>query len=171
MPLTSSSFARVGFVLKVLAGLPDAGAWVEPGRVLACAYPRRDAALARLAAQGVSLLVNLHERPHQPQRLARRGLAELHLPVRDFTPPAPEEIERGVQAIAGAVAAGRRVAVHCGGGLGRTGTLLACYLVARGLAPAAAIERVRVARPGSVETPEQEAAVHAFARRRSSSSS
>jgi atypical dual specificity phosphatase len=165
MPQAASGFARVGYVLKLLAWRSDAGAWVEPGRVLACAYPRREAALARLAAQGVSLLINLHERPHLPGRLVRHGLAELHLPVKDFTPPAPEQIERGVDAIAGAVAAGKRVAVHCGGGLGRTGTLLACYLVARGLAPAAAIERVRVARPGSVETREQEAAVHAFARR------
>jgi atypical dual specificity phosphatase len=165
MAATFQGFARVGFVLKVLAGWPDPGVWVEPGRVLACAYPRREAALAGLAVQGVSLLINLHERPHEPGRLERHALVELHLPVKDFSPPAPEQIERGVQAIADAVAAGRRVAVHCGGGLGRTGTLLACYLITKGLAPTAAIARVRIARPGSVETGEQEAAVHAFARR------
>jgi atypical dual specificity phosphatase len=45
----------------------------------------------------------------------------------------------------------------------RTGTLLACYLVKRGLEPREAITRVRWARPGSVETLQQEAAVEAYA--------
>ena len=73
--------------------------------------------------------------------------------------------ERGVAAIADALASGRRVAVHCGGGLGRTGTLLACYLVSAGCAPDEAIRRVRAARPGSIETPEQEQAVRRYAQR------
>ena len=54
--------------------------------------------------------------------------------------------------------------MHCGGGLGRTGTLLACYYVRRGLSPEEAIAWVRAGRPGAVETPEQVATVAAFAR-------
>jgi len=85
-----------------------------------------------------------------------------HLPVADFTPPSPAQLDRGAAAIAEAIAAGERVAVHCGAGKGRTGTLLACYLVYQGLAADAAIARVRAVRPGSVETRAQAAAVKAY---------
>ena len=151
--------------LRSVGLLVDGGDWIEAERVLGCAYPRREAALAGLARQGVALLINLHERAHDPARLARYGLAEVHLPVKDFSPPTPEQLEQGVEAIARAVAAGMPVAVHCGGGLGRTGTLLACYLVHRGMSAEEAIARVRAVRPGSVETAGQVAAVEAFARR------
>ena len=140
----------------------DPGSWVLPGEVLACGYPRTDAALAALAAAGITLIVNLDVRPHPPASLTRHGLVELHLPTPDFTPPSLDALRRGVAAIEGALSAGQRVAVHCVGGRGRTGTLLACLLVARGESAAGAIDEVRRRRPGSVETPEQEAAVHAF---------
>jgi atypical dual specificity phosphatase len=153
---------RVRSLLVGLGLVADRGRWLEERRVLGCAYPRSEAALAGLARQGVSLLINLHERPHDRARLARHGLTELHLPVADFTPPSPAQLDRGAAAIAEAIAAGERVAVHCGAGKGRTGTLLACYLVYQGLAADAAIARVRAVRPGSVETRAQAAAVKAY---------
>ncbi len=157
--------AWVARVPRRLGLVIDRGAWLEEGRLLGCAYPRHEAAIAGLARQGISVLINLHERAHDPTRLARHGMEELHLPVADFTPPSPRQLDRGVAAIAEALATGRRVAVHCTGGRGRTGTLLACYLVHRGLDPDAAIARVREVRPGSVETRAQVAAVEAYARR------
>ncbi|MCC7370651.1 MAG: dual specificity protein phosphatase family protein [Chloroflexi bacterium] len=150
-------------LLRAAGVLADAGAWVLDGRVLACAYPRREAALAALAGQGITLLVNLHQRAHRPERLAQHAMTELHLPVRDFTAPSAEQIEQAVAALGQAQAERRRVAVHCGGGLGRTGTVLACYLVAQGRTAEAAIAEIRRVRPGSVETAGQVAAVQAYA--------
>jgi atypical dual specificity phosphatase len=141
------------------------GHWLFPDRLLACAYPWGPDGLARLAARGITVVVNLHEHGHDPDRLARLGLTEVHLPVPDFSSPTPDQLARGVRAIRRALAEDQRVAVHCAAGLGRTGTLLACYLVSLGVAPDAAIERVRAVRPGSVETAEQEAAVAGFAAR------
>jgi atypical dual specificity phosphatase len=138
--------------------------WLEEDRLAACRYPRAERALRELAEQGVEVLVNLHERPHSPQALERHGLTELHLPVPDFTPPTQRQLAYGIAAIEQALADGRRVAVHCGAGLGRTGTLLACYLVKQGVGPNEAIARVRAVRPGSVETPQQEEAVKDYAR-------
>jgi atypical dual specificity phosphatase len=153
-------------VLRGLGLLLDRGDWLEEGQILACAYPKREAALAALARHGVSVLVNLHERAHNPTRLQRHGLTEVHLPVKDFTAPSPEQLDQGVTAIEQAVAEGKKVAVHCGGGLGRTGTLLACYLVSQRIATADAIARVRGLRPGSIETREQVNAVLVYGQSR-----
>lgn len=143
----------------------DRGDWLFPDRLLACPYPWGADGLADLAAQGIAVVVNLHEIGHDPARLARFGLAEVHVPVPDFEPPTPEQLDRGVQAIRRALQAEQRVAVHCAAGLGRTGTLLACYLVSTGVDAATALARIRTVRPGSVETAEQRAAIAAFARR------
>jgi ADP-ribosyl-[dinitrogen reductase] hydrolase len=54
------------------------------------------------------------------------------------------------------LAAGGRVLIHCRGGLGRTGMIAARLLVDGGVAPTEAIARTRAARPGAIETQEQE---------------
>jgi atypical dual specificity phosphatase len=142
--------------------------WLDDESLGACRYPRDERSLKELADHGVKVLINLHERAHPDHRLARHGLTEVHLPVPDFTSPTPGQLEQGVRAIERAIADGQRVVVHCGAGLGRTGTLLACYLVSRGFGPDEAIARIRAARPGSVETEQQHAAVIQYARRTTS---
>ena len=57
------------------------------------------------------------------------------------------------------VRTGERVVVACRGGLGRTGTAVACQLIDAGVPAADAIARVRAARPGTVERASQEAFV------------
>lgn len=167
--LLATTLGAVGGALlarSVISPLLDRGGWVDEG-VMGRAYPRTERALAGLGRRGVEVVVNLHRRAHEPSRLRSHGLSEVHLPVGDFAAPSPRQLDLGVDAMVEARAAGRGVAVHCGGGLGRTGTLLACYLVSRrGLDAKEAIEQVRKHRPGSVETRAQVRAVEAYARER-----
>jgi atypical dual specificity phosphatase len=58
------------------------------------------------------------------------------------------------------------VAIHCAAGLGRTGVVVACFFIDKGLNAKNAIARVRRLRPGSIETEEQEEAVDEFYRRK-----
>jgi len=69
-----------------------------------------------------------------------------------------------VAAVEDARRSGQKIGVHCLAGQGRTGTMLACYLVSQGKSPGEAISEIRDLRPGSIETPAQDRAVHQYAR-------
>ncbi len=94
------------------------------------------------------------------------GLLVFHEPLIDMEAPTQDQLDRVVSAILKATDRNMGVAVHCGAGLGRTGVVLAAYLVAKGASANNAVARVRRLRPGSVETDEQAEAVELFARRR-----
>lgn len=141
--------------------------WLLPDQLGVCVNPSVSATAAtELRIRGIGLLINLHEMADPEDLLTRVGAKTVHLPVHNSDPPSQAQLDAGVEAIHAAIARGTRVAVHCGAGLGRSGTLLAAYLVSAGSTPDAAIDEVRRARPGAVETLEQERAVHIFAQRR-----
>lgn len=67
-----------------------------------------------------------------------------------------------VERVEASVATGESVGVHCTAGLGRSGTMAAAYLVARGATADDAIATIRAFRPGSIETEAQEDAIRLF---------
>ncbi len=116
-----------------------------------------------LATQGVRLVVSLTESPPDRDLMAKFNIESLHLPVPDFTAPRLEDLKHFIEHAKFHRHEKHAIAVHCGAGIGRTGTFLAAYLVWRGLSADEAIALVREKRPGSVETEEQEQAVRNFA--------
>ncbi len=131
--------------------------WIVERRVGGMARPvARD--LPWLKAQGVTAILSLTEsRPDLP------GFDVLRLPVVDMTSPTVEQLHAAVAFMREVVARGGAVVAHCTAGMGRTGTILAAYLVAEGAPVEEALRRVRELRPGSVETLEQEDALAAYA--------
>lgn len=125
--------------------------------------PRFARTLEILLGEGIGALVSLTETPLDEEAVTAAGLEYLHLPVEDFTAPTLEQIERFMLFATRSIASGRAVAVHCMAGLGRTGTVIACYLVHQGATSAEALRVVRERRPGSVEVAEQEEVVRRYA--------
>ena len=165
----------------VINALPVAGGRVGlcccPGhrltpRFVAPSLHHFEADLDTIAAFGATRLVTLME-PDElamigivPKRLDRelraRGLAWLHLPIRNLSVPGASWEANWLSAgegLRGELAAGGCFALHCYAGLGRTGTVAARVLIEHGYRPAEAIARVRSIRPGSIETYEQESYV------------
>jgi atypical dual specificity phosphatase len=135
--------------------------WIVDRQVAAMAMPWPED-LAGLAGLGIAGVLSLTE--HVPEGLPAEGIAHRHVPVRDFAAPTQAQMAEAVAFMDDVLAGGGAVAVHCGAGLGRTGTIAAAWLVRHGWDSADAIREVRRRRPGSIETREQEDAIRRFAR-------
>jgi protein-tyrosine phosphatase len=99
--------------------------------------------------------------------LESAGIRVVRHPIRDMDVPRdPPAFGATLDAVRGRVLAGERIVVACRGGLGRTGTAVACLLVDAGVPAPEAIRRVRAARPGTIERHTQEEFVRGWQRRR-----
>ena len=137
--------------------------WVLKDELAGSQGPASIRDLFFLHSQGVRAVIRMEERTIAADSGNMADLVDMFEPVPDFTPPKLEQIQRMIEFIDQQTREQKPVVVSCYAGIGRTGTVLACYLVHRGEEPAEAITRVRQLRPGSIQTPEQEAAVHQYA--------
>jgi len=144
---------------------PPGFTWVDKPHLAALAAPESAADLAWLRRNGVDLLVSLTEYPVRRDWVNETGMMAVNVPVPDMEAPTDRQLDLLLDTIRKANASRLGVAVHCGAGLGRTGTVLAAYFVTNGMGPREAVAKVRDLRPGSVETAEQERAVETLARR------
>jgi atypical dual specificity phosphatase len=138
--------------------------WIEEGVVAGCAGPRSEADLAFLKRMGIRAIVRMYPTIIS-QQVAAAGLTDCLVPVEDFHPPLPEDIDRMMAFVHESLAEGAPVAVSCRAGDGRTGVVLGCYLVGKGLSAHQAIAQLWAKYPGYLETPEQEDAVYEYEER------
>jgi predicted protein tyrosine phosphatase len=135
--------------------------WVIPGRFLAGDYPLTDDPkisfnnLSALIDYGIRHVIDLTE-PAEMHRFGaqtrdysnllkliadQRGVSMTYhpLPIKDYTAPDREMITDILDEIDHAIENDRPVYIHCWGGVGRTGTIVGCYLARHGYASGAAI--------------------------------
>lgn len=180
IPLSTSENhpIQVDFIPKEELNLPGLlGLTIAPGKqnVGMKFLWQRDLAtdLDRLRdVYGTDILISLIEAPEftylQIPNLVteaqKRGMRSLWFPIPDFGIPASiAATQTLVEQILSLVDQGQTVVVHCKAGLGRSGLIVAACLTTLGYSAEEAFLIVRKARPGSVETREQEDFVAQFA--------
>ncbi|HXW08581.1 MAG TPA: hypothetical protein VD833_25345 [Vicinamibacterales bacterium] len=161
--------------------------WLLEGRLLAGSYAgswtreKASRKLARFLEAGIRTFIDLTE-TSEPLEPYEALLAELacekglecryrRFAIRDRDVPTRELMVDILNAIGAEIEEERTVYVHCWGGIGRTGTVAACWLIEQGLSAKEALVRVQTLRWGepsewqlSPETHEQREFVAAWRR-------
>lgn len=121
--------------------------WVEPDRLLAGEYPghyttestrqRIDALLEAGFDTFIDLTKPNETVPYfrilsEESKLHETEVVHHSFPIGDFGLPTPETMTSILDTIDMALHNGRKIYLHCWGGIGRTGTTVGCYLVRRG---------------------------------------
>jgi len=165
VPVLLLSFQALG-AMETKAAKPHNFGWLIEGQLCGLARPTSQADLKYLEDNNVGLVVTLtqEKKPTFYDALyVGRKLERLYLPVKDFNIPKFAQVDQFIAAADKMISEKKTVAVHCEGGIGRTGLMLACYLAIKENKDAqTAIGEVRAKRPGSAETQKQERCVAAY---------
>ncbi len=144
---------------SLILGKPSNFSWFR-SNLAASGMPHGKRAFEWLKSKGITAIINLTERPYHVE-----GFKISHIPMEDMMPSTPEMLALAVNFIKGYLNSGHKVLVHCMAGMGRTGMVLASYLVMyEGYNAKDAIEVVRRVRPGSLLLEGQMESVEEFER-------
>jgi atypical dual specificity phosphatase len=156
--------------------LPRFFRWIVPFFLSVMSTPRHERDIDALASAhiGIRHVVTLTEETPLPEEwFFNKTISHTHIPVANYRAPTIEQTDLFFRLINDPIRT--PLLIHCGGGKGRAGTMIACYLAIYGfqaplgqtwtqpvMSAGEAIDKLRQLRPGSIETEEQERFVHTF---------
>jgi len=142
---------------------PTGFVWVVKGKLAGSGYPASRGQLEWLRDHGVNSILTLTEYPLPSRWLEGLAVEIHHIPMSDHGTPDRASLEKAATLVREWAKEGRTTLVHCLAGEGRTGCVLAAYLIKdRGMTAQEAMATLRRIKPLFIEK-EQEAAVVEFA--------
>ena len=147
----------------IISDRPTNFSWVIDDKLAGCGLPVTENEFKWVVEKGIKSIVTVREVPLPSEWFDGTDIDYLHLRTEDFGAPTLEEMEEAVNFIDKEIQRGRPVLVHCAAGKGRTGAVLAAYMMKKqNLTAKQAIERMRIKRPGSVQSITQETALSPY---------
>jgi atypical dual specificity phosphatase len=142
---------------------PTNFSWVAEGKLAGSGLPVSHDEFKWVLDKGIKSIVTVREVPLPRRWIDGTGIDYLHLMVEDYGVPDIEVLDEAVDYIDKKIQSGKSVLVHCAAGKGRTGALLAAYMIKKeNLTAEQAIEKIRLMRPGSVQSMTQETALSMY---------
>ena len=139
----------------MITGKPDNFSWLIEGKLAGSAIPTSKDEIKWMQEEGVKSIVTIREEPLDEDWTA--GMNYLHVLSDDMGVPSFDDLKSSVDYIDKRIQNKEPVMVHCLAGLGRTGTILACYLIKyEKMSAVDAIQHVREKRHGSIQSFVQE---------------
>ena len=139
----------------MITGKPDNFSWLIEGKLAGSAIPTSKDEIKWMQEEGVKSIVTIREEPLNQDWTA--GMNYLHVLSDDMGVPSFDDLKSSVDYIDKRIQNKEPVMVHCLAGLGRTGTILACYLIKyEKMSAIDAIQHVREKRHGSIQSFVQE---------------
>ena len=142
--------------------------WVAMNKLAGFRGPTGDDDLEFLKKKHIYVLVRLAEK-HKAlvttEQVSKFGFEDHPFPIPDFNPPSETQIEQITKLVKDRLDAGNRVAVSCGAGIGRTGTILMCILISMCHSYEEASVMMKDAGRKPFETDEQKQAITNYAKK------
>ena len=144
-----------------VTGKPDNFSWLIENKLAGSAIPTSIDEVQWAIEQGVKSIVTIREEPLDNDWV--KDVNYLHVSSNDMGVPEFADLTFAVDFIHRRITNNEPVMVHCLAGLGRTGTILACYLIKyQKMSANEATEKVRKERPGSIQSYPQEEIIFRF---------
>ena len=147
----------------MITGKPDNFSWLIEKKLAGSAIPTSKDEINWLHEEGVKTIVTIREEPLEDDWTT--DMNYLHVLSDDMGIPTFDDLKNSVDFIHDRIENNEPVLVHCLAGLGRTGTILACYLIKyEKMSAEDAIQHVREKRHGSIQSFVQEELIFQYAK-------
>ena len=144
-----------------VTGKPDKFSWVIENKLAGSGIPTSIDEVQWIIEQGVKSIVTIREEPLADNWI--KDVNYLHVISNDMGVPEFSDLTHAVDFIHRRITNNEPVLVHCLAGMGRTGVVLACYLVKyQNMSADEATQKIREERPGSIQSYPQEEIIFRF---------